>query len=111
MVVGLALAVLVLSSADHWTTYLCLRGPVEGFDVTEANPLAAWLFDTLGLLPGLAIDALVTLAAVAFLVVTHRLPDPVKLLFLVGVAAWTASAVTNNMNALRDLGISPLAAF
>ena len=50
----LALLTLMLSASDHWTTYLCLRRPVDGFDVTEANPLAAWLFDSVGLVEGLA---------------------------------------------------------
>ena len=35
---------LLLTGADHWTTYLCLRLPVEGWEVIEANPLADWLF-------------------------------------------------------------------
>ena len=51
----LATLTVLLSLADHWTTYLCLREPVTGWSVTEANPLANWLFDLTGLLPGLAI--------------------------------------------------------
>ena len=42
----------VLTAADHWTTYLCLRGPVEGWRVSELNPLADWLFATFGLVSG-----------------------------------------------------------
>ena len=54
---------LLLSAADHWTTYLCLRSPVQGFEVTEANPLAAWLFSNLGLVEGLLLDSVVTVLA------------------------------------------------
>ena len=44
MLALLAVLTLALTAADHWTTYLCLRAPVEGWQVTEANPLASWLF-------------------------------------------------------------------
>jgi hypothetical protein len=104
----LALVVLITSSIDHWTTYLCLREPVAGFEVIEANPLAAWLFARLGLVPGLALDGAITLAAVAFLLATPRLSHPVKVAVLLGIAAWTAAAVANNLDALAALGIPPL---
>ena len=52
---------LLLTGADHWTTYLCLRMPVEGWEVIEANPLADWLFQVMGLVPGPAIDTAITL--------------------------------------------------
>ena len=29
---------------DHVTTWLCLRAPIPGWEIREANPLAAWLF-------------------------------------------------------------------
>ena len=70
----LAILTLLLSAADHWTTYLCLRAPVAGWHVAEANPLAEWLFASFGLVPGLLIDSGVTLVAVAFLLSTT--PDP-----------------------------------
>ena len=41
--------VLLASAADHWTTYLCLRAPVSGWVVTEANPITAWMFQQFGL--------------------------------------------------------------
>ena len=69
----LALLTVLLSAVDHWTTYLCLRAPHQGWEVTEANPIADWLFSSLGLVPGLLIDSFVTLAAVAFLLGTRRL--------------------------------------
>ena len=99
---------LLLSAADHWTTYLCLRAPVPGWQVTEANPLAAWLFERVGLAEGLLLDSVVTIAALAFVLTTRRLPDPVKAVFLVAVVCGTGYAVANNLTALTLLGLSPL---
>ena len=99
---------LLLTAADHWTTYLCLRAPVVGWSITEANPIAEWLFDAVGLVPGLMIDSLVTVCAIGFLLVTSRLPNAVKGAFLVCIAFWTGHAVLNNLEAIRMLGLSPL---
>ena len=104
----LALSTLLLAAMDHWTTYLCLRAPVSGWTVSEANPLAAWLFSRIGLIPGLFLDSTITLAAVGFLLVTPRFPDSAKLLFFGFVSAWTGYAVVNNLGALSALGLSPL---
>jgi hypothetical protein len=104
----LAVATLLVTSADHWTTYLCLRRPVSGWEIVEANPLAQWLFDAVGLLPGLLIDSAVTLLAIGFLLTTTRFPRPLKCSLLVFIAATTGYAVANNLEALAALGISPL---
>ena len=99
---------LMLTAADHWTTYLCLRSPVPGWQVTEANPLAEWLFLNIGLVPGILLDSVVTLAAVAFLRGTPLVPTPAKGAFFVVVVVWTGWAVVNNTHALIALGLSPL---
>jgi hypothetical protein len=104
----LAIATLVLSAADHWTTYLCLRQPVSGWLVTEANPISQWLFEAIGLVPGLLTDSVVTVAAVAFLLTTRRLPDLAKKAFFGLVVISTGYAVVNNYRAIEALGISPL---
>ena len=106
----LAALTLLLSAADHWTTYLCLRSPVSGFDVTEANPFAAWLFQSVGLTEGLIIDSLLTVAALAFLLTTRWMPRAAKVAFLIAVIGWTGFAVANNLNALYLLGLSPISA-
>ena len=97
---------LLLTAADHWTTYVCLRAPVEGWVVNEANPIAQWLFARLGLVPGLAFDSAITLLAIGFLYSTQRFPRPLKAAFLAVVAAWTAHAVVNNVFAIRELGLA-----
>jgi hypothetical protein len=99
---------LLLTGADHWTTYLCLRLPVEGWEVIEANPLADWLFQVAGLVPGLVIDTGITLAAISFLMATTRFAEGVKLGLLGFIALTTGYAVVNNLTAMRDLGLSPL---
>jgi len=104
----LAVASVLLTTADHWTTYLCLRAPVTGWQVSEANPVAEWLFLSTGLLPGLAIDSVITLAAVGFLLTTAALSQGTRLVFLAFITASTAYAVLNNVQAIRAMGLSPL---
>lgn len=104
----LALLTLLVSAADHWTTYLCLRQPVEGWHVTEANPFADWLFQAAGLVPGLLIDSAVTLVGVGFLLATQTIPELAKGIFFAVVIGWTALAVINNLQAIEALGLSPL---
>lgn len=99
---------LLLTGADHWTTYLCLRLPVTGWEVMEANPLADWLFGIAGLVPGLAIDTGITLAAIGFLLTTNRFAESVKLGLLAFIATTTGYAVINNIGAMSDLGLSPI---
>ena len=106
----LAVLTVLISAADHWTTYLCLRHPVPGWQVTEANPVADWLFQTLGLVPGLMLDSALTIAAVCFLLTTTLIPRPMRVGFLALVSVWTCFAVANNVQALQALGISPLGA-
>ncbi len=102
---ALALLTLILSAADHWTTYLCLRTAVPGWQVSEGNPLAAWLFDSYGLVGGLAIDSVVTLLAVGFLLHTQLMPRPLKALSLGLLITTTGYAVVNNLGAVQSLGL------
>ena len=104
----LALLTLLVSAADHWTTYVCLRNPIPGWNVTEANPLADWLFSTAGLVPGLMIDSVVTIGGVGFLLLTKNVPAVAKGVFFSLVIGWTALAVANNLQAIEALGLSPL---
>ena len=99
---------LLLTAADHWTTYLCLRAPVPGWQVAEANPMADWLFQSVGLVPGILLDSVVTLAAIAFLLSTALIPRAVKSGFFLAVIFWTGWAVINNVQAILLMGLSPL---
>jgi hypothetical protein len=104
----MAAITLMLTLADHWTTYLCLRTPIEGWHVTEANPVADWLFQLAGLVPGLAIDTAITGVALVFLIGTRRLTGFAKNACFALVATTTGYAVINNLGALREMGLSPL---
>lgn len=104
----LVAATLILTAVDHWTTYVCLRAPVSGWQVTEANPLAAWLFASVGLLPGILLDSIATLVAVGCLVVTGLVPQWAKQGFFVIVASATGWAVFNNLQAISRMGLWPL---
>jgi len=99
---------LFLTGADHLTTWLCLRDPVVGWEVTEANPVADWLFQVAGLVPGLVIDSAITLAAVAFLLITATLPDVLKSAFLGLITVTTGYAVLNNVQAISAMGLWPI---
>jgi hypothetical protein len=57
--------------------------------------------------PGLLIDSLVTVWAVAFLLTSQRFPSRLKTAFFCLVVAWTAHAVVNNLQAISSLGLSP----
>lgn len=102
-----ALTTILLTCADHWTTYLCLHAPVEGWTVAEANPVAEWLFDRTGLATGLAIDTLVTFGAVAFLAGTGVFDRRVKLGLLGVLCISTGYAVLNNLGAIHRMGLAP----
>ena len=103
----LALGVLVVlfNLMDNATTFLCLRAPVPGHDVVEANPFAAWLFQSMGLVPGLAVETAITTAAVCFLVLNPRIPQKVRLGLLAVLAVLPAWAAYNNLQVMWALGI------
>lgn len=105
--IGLILVVALLTTADHLTTWLCLRKPVDGFVVHEANPFAAWLFEFAGLVPGLVLDSVATFWVLLFLVTTRRFSPEWKTAMLASVAVATGYAVTNNLFAIAELGIAP----
>lgn len=98
---------IALTCADHWTTYLCLHAPVVGWSVGEANPVAQWLFAHAGLGAGLAIDSVLTVAAIAFLSLTDTLAHEVKLGLLAVIACSTGYAVLCNLGAITQMGLAP----
>jgi hypothetical protein len=97
--------VLILNTLDNATTFACLRAPVDGFEVIEANPLARWLFDALGLVEGLMIESLLTLGAVVFLIMTRTLRPEIRMGLLVVLSALPAWAVANNLRVMATIGV------
>lgn len=102
-----AAATILLTCADHWTTYWCLSAPVEGWLVSEANPVADWLFEWAGLGLGLVIDSLVTLIAIAFLSTTPIIDRWIKVGLLAIITVSTGYAVVNNIGAITRMGLAP----
>ena len=100
----------LLTTVDHVTTWWCLREPVPGWVVAEANPFADWLFAKAGLVPGLWMGSLITLAALVFLATTARFTPALRTAMLTVVAAATGYAVVNNVLAIAELGIGPFGA-
>lgn len=107
MLRAFAIATILLTCADHWTTYLCLHAPVDGWSVVEANPVAEWLFSWAGLTGGLLIDSIVTLTAIAFLATTKVFDRPVKIALLAIITVSTGYAVINNLGAISRMGLAP----
>jgi hypothetical protein len=101
----LGLLVLLFNLTDNTTTFLCLRAPVNGFDVIEANPFARWLFDAVGLAQGLMIETVLTTAAVGFLVFSPRISPRVRMAVLVVLTVLPAWATLNNLQVMRAIGL------
>ncbi len=101
----LGVLVLLLNTLDNTTTFLCLRSPVPGFEVIEANPLARWLFDAVGLTEGLVFESAITLGAVSFLVLTRTLPSRIRTMVLVVLILLPAWAVVNNVKVMAAIGV------
>jgi hypothetical protein len=101
----LALAVVAFNLLDNATTFLCLRAPVAGFEVVEANPFARFLFDGVGLVPGLLLETAITTATVACLVFCGRVSRPLRVGLLLVLALLPAWASVNNLLVMRAVGI------
>jgi hypothetical protein len=102
-----AAATILLTCADHWTTFLCLSSPVEGWNVSEANPIAERLFAWAGLGLGLVIDSVITFVAIAFLATTPIIDRSIKLGLLAVITVATGYAVFNNLGAITRMGLAP----
>ena len=105
LVFGIGIVLLLATLGDHFTTWMCLRAPIPGWEVTEANPVADYLFQVFGLGPGLLIDSLLTIVAVTWVYRTPFFPDKLKIGGLIAAVAVTIYAVVNNLGAMRATGI------
>lgn len=94
-----------LNALDNLTTYVCLQGDVPGFEVYEANPLAAWGFERMGLGSGLVFEMVISMGAIAFLVMTPIFPRRVKLALLAVLVALPGWAVMNNLSVMEVIGL------
>ncbi len=97
--------VVLFNLTDNTTTFLCLRQPVEGFEIVEVNPIARWLFEQIGLFEGLALEMGLTTLAVAFLVLTRSVPPKLRIGLLVVLAILPAWASLNNYYVLKAVSV------
>lgn len=108
--IGLAFLALILNGLDNWTTYICLREPVEGFVVAEANPIADFIFQQMGLVPGLLFEYALTIAVLYFIIVTTRVPGVVKSVLLTLLCLIAGYAAWNNHQIIQDIGLATFGA-
>ncbi|MFQ5513055.1 MAG: hypothetical protein ACE5FG_01350 [Myxococcota bacterium] len=104
----LGMLVILFDLMDNFTTFICLTSEpigVPGAVLTEANPVARWLFESVGLYQGLVFSTVVTVSAVAFLVFTKRLHPTLRLLLLGVLAILPAFAAVNNYLVMQQVGI------
>jgi hypothetical protein len=102
---GLAASVLFFNLLDNLTTYICLREPVPGYQVTEVNPLADWLFQAVGLVPGLVFDFALTLVVVVFVATSSVKSLGVRLIILGALSLLSAYASVNNLIVMFQIGL------
>jgi hypothetical protein len=93
----------LFNAADNLTTYLCLRSPVDGFEIYEANPLASWGFELVGLEAGLWIETVLCAAAILFLLYSPLFGIRSRIALLAVLAALPAGAAANNLMVMREL--------
>jgi hypothetical protein len=102
---ALAGLAMIMNALDNLTTFSCLSRPVEGYEVYEANKIAAWGFETFGLVPGLIFEMVLTTAAIAFLVYSRSFSLPLRLSILGAMVVLPAWAAINNAMVMQALGI------
>jgi hypothetical protein len=96
---------LIMNALDNFTTFACLRTEVTGFEVYEANPLAAYGFAKMGLVPGLVFEMVLTTVAIGFLLQSRSFDLRVRLAILIAMAVLPAWAVVNNVQVMQSIGV------
>lgn len=102
----LAGILMAVTLGDAYTTWACLHEPVPCWEVLEWNPVAEWLFETLGLVPGLVVDSVITLVAALWVARTTKIATPLKVsYFTLGIIV-TSWAVCHNYQGMVEIGIA-----
>ena len=92
-----------VTMADAYTTWACLHEPIPG--LVEANPIAAWLFGLIGLVPGLVVDGIGTAIVLGWFGITKKVSPVYKFLFLLPVLVLNVWAVWHNYQIMVELGL------
>lgn len=101
----LAVLALLLAGIEKWATYACSQAPIDGLAMAEVNPVSAWLLEAIGPPAAPAVDALVTLAVVVFLLRTRLLPGTARAGLLLAVAALTAAGAGATLGRVAALSL------
>ena len=107
MRLALAAAALLCNGLDNLTTYACLTTSVPGVEMYEANPLAAQVFASIGLMEGLVLEMILCAVAVVFLALHARLVPWARNSLLASLAVLPGIAVVNNVYVMWQLGVAP----
>lgn len=59
LLVDVMTVLFLLIIGDHVSTYLCLTTPTETYKVWEVNPISAWGFGLIGLVPTLILQLVI----------------------------------------------------
>ena len=97
---------MAVTLGDAYTTWACLHEPVPGWEVLEWNPGAEWLFEILGLVPGLVVDSVITLVAALWVACTTKLATPIKVFYFALGIIVTVGAVYHNYQSMIEMGIA-----
>jgi hypothetical protein len=97
---------MAVALADAYTTWACLHEPVPGWDVIEANPASAWLFEVVGLVPGLVVDGIATVLVLWWVGSTKRSTPRFKTICLLLATAVSGWAVYNNYQGMIEMGLT-----
>lgn len=89
---------------DSWTTHRCLYKPFEGYIVVEANPFAQFIFNAIGLGPGLLLDLAITIGLILLVTQTRIFSDWAKVLLLLLLGLPPAYAAWNNYQVMQMIG-------
>ncbi len=98
-------AVILANVVDNVTTYMALTASTPGVRLFEANPLADWGFQRIGMVPFLVVEFLLTAAILVWLIRCKEIGNWTKLAILSCLLALAGGAAINNFLILIDTGI------
>ena len=91
---------------DNISTYFALSLPAkEGLLISEANPIAAWIFEAMGLVKGLIFEFVLSIGLLYWLMGVKTIPYKWKVVIFAGILIPTVYAVINNIGVLTLVGV------
>lgn len=98
--------IILANLGDNFSTYWALTLPAkEGMLITEANPIAAWIFEAMGLVKGLIFEFVLGIGLIWWLMGVKDIPYRWKVVIFAGILIPTVYAVINNIGVLTSAGV------